>query len=144
MLFLAIIKIEKASVLFLAIKVIIYEARFEVRQHNFLVSAVSEFFRERRRRIISEFYCSNLFQLLAACYNNHLSKILCQGEILTAVKTLLDLRCVRSIYNKLSWYAKPIWLCEIVSAPKLFHLLIRKIVCWVFHLSIGEREVFPR
>jgi len=72
-----------------------------------------------------------------------LSKILCQGDILTAVKTMLDLRCVRSIYNKLSWYAKPIWLCEIVYAPKLFHLLIRKIVCWVFHLLIGEREVFP-
>ena len=43
-LFLAIIKIEKASVLFLVIKIIIYEARFEVRQYNFLVSAMSEFF----------------------------------------------------------------------------------------------------
>ena len=92
-------------------------------------------------RRISEFYSNNLFQLLAACYTNHLSKIICQGDIFTVVKTMLDLSFVRSIYNKLSWYVKPIWICEIVYAPKLFHLLIRKIVCWVFHLSIGEREV---
>ena len=37
-------KNRKTSVLFLAIKNIIYEARFEVRQYNFLLSAVSEFF----------------------------------------------------------------------------------------------------
>ena len=85
--------------------------------------------------------CFNYWQPATAII---LSKIVCQGEIFTAVKTVLDLSCVRFIYNKLSWYVKPIWLCEIVSAPKLFHLLIRKIVCWVFHLSIGEREVFPR
>ena len=95
-------------------------------------------------RRISEFYFSNLFQLLAACYTNHLSKIVYQGDIFIAVRTMLDRSCVRSIYNKLSWYVKPIWLCEIISAPKLFHLLIRKIVCWVFHVSIGEREVILR
>ena len=131
--------------LFLAIKITTYEARIEERHDYFLVSVVCEFFLRKKvcvLRRISEFYSSNLLQLLTGCYNNHLSKILCQGDIFTTIKTMLDLSCVKSICNKLSWYAKPIWLCEIVSARKLFHLLIRKIVCWVFHLSIGEREVF--
>ena len=56
-LFLAIIKIEKRKCVILSnnnkkkskcailsMKIIIYEARFEVRQYIFLVSAVSEFF----------------------------------------------------------------------------------------------------
>ena len=37
-------KNRKSKCAILSNKIIIYEARFEVRQHNFLVSAVSEFF----------------------------------------------------------------------------------------------------